>query len=75
MPSSENLCLETEKTPECAEKHEDTIKDVKKGLQGCPSRASSSWGGTRQFLGWSPFFKCHTLLKSRCDLKRTPCTR
>ena len=44
---------------ECAEKHEDTINEVKKGLQGCPKRASSSWGGTRQFLGWSPFKVSH----------------
>ena len=36
-------------------------------------RLSSSWDGTRQFLGWSPL-KRHTLLHTRCGLKHTPCT-
>ena len=75
VPSSESLCLKTEKTHESAEKHEDTIKDVEKGT----ARVSES---CVQFLGWYPPvvglvapLKCHTLLNSRCDLKRTPCTR
>ena len=46
MPSSESLCLETEKTHECAEKHEDTIKDVKKNGTARVSESSV------QFLGW-----------------------
>ena len=70
MPSSESLCLVTEKTHECTEKHE-----VKNGT----ARVSET---CVQFLGWYPpvlglvaLFKYHTFLKSRCDSKRTPCTR
>ena len=57
MPSIESLCLETEKTHECAEKHEDTMKDVKKqDCKGVRVERPVLGVGTRQFLGWSPFF-------------------
>ena len=61
---------------ECAEKHEDTINEVLKKRDCRCVRVvrpvlgvvpASSWVGRP--------FKCHTLLNSRCDLKRTPCTR